>query len=252
MIPYGKDNWRRNADIARGTYLARRGYALCRVDVRGTGSSGGVALDEYTEAETLDGYDAVEWLAAQPWCDGAVGMWGISYGAFTSIQVAKLRPPHLRAIVPIQGTDDRYLSDVHYIGGCVTASELSQYAVSQVGDERDAARSGVPGRGVARGVAGPARGDAAVAHRVAAPAARRAVLARGFARARLRRDRGGDPQRRRLDGLVRGCGAPDAGRLHRADPDDRRQLGPRPAVVGHARARTSTSSMSSSASSIAG
>ena len=103
MIPYGKDNWRRNADVARGTYLARRGYALCRVDVRGTGSSGGVALDEYTEAETLDGYDAVEWLAAQPWCDGAVGMWGISYGAFTSIQVAKLRPPHLRAIVPVHG-----------------------------------------------------------------------------------------------------------------------------------------------------
>ena len=133
MIPYGKDSWRRNADIARGTYLARRGYVLCRVDVRGTGSSGGIALDEYTEAETLDGYDAVEWLAAQPWCDGAVGMWGISYGGFTSIQVAKLRPPHLRAIVPIQATDDRYLSDVHYIGGCLTASELSQYAVSQVG-----------------------------------------------------------------------------------------------------------------------
>jgi hypothetical protein len=132
MIPYGKDNWRRNADIARGTYLARRGYALCRLDVRGTGSSGGVALDEYTEAETRDGYDAVEWLASQPWCTGAIGMWGISYGGFTSIQVAKLGPPHLRAIVPIQATDDRYLTDVHYIGGCVTASELSQYAVSQV------------------------------------------------------------------------------------------------------------------------
>ncbi len=132
MIPYGKDNWRRNDDIARGTYLARRGYVLCRLDVRGTGSSSGIALDEYTEAETRDGYDAVEWLAAQPWCTGAVGMWGISYGGFTSIQVAKLRPPHLRAIVPIQATDDRYLTDVHYIGGCVTASELSQYAVSQV------------------------------------------------------------------------------------------------------------------------
>lgn len=132
MIPYGKDNWRRNADIARGTYLARRGYVLCRIDVRGTGSSGGIALDEYTEAETRDGYDAVEWLAAQSWCTGAVGMWGISYGGFTAIQVAKLRPPHLRAIVPIQATDDRYLTDIHYIGGCVTASELSQYAVSQV------------------------------------------------------------------------------------------------------------------------
>jgi putative CocE/NonD family hydrolase len=133
MIPYGKDNWRRNADIARGTYFAERGYVLCRVDVRGTGSSEGIALDEYTEAETFDGYDAVEWLAAQHWCSGSVGMWGISYGAFTAIQVAKLRPPHLRAIVPVQGTDDRYLSDVHYIGGCVTVSELSQYAVSQVG-----------------------------------------------------------------------------------------------------------------------
>ncbi len=132
MIPYGKDNWRRNADVGRGEYLAARGYALCRVDVRGTGSSGGLALDEYTEDETRDGAEVVEWLAAQSWCDGNVGMWGISYGGFTSIQVAKLRPPHLRAIVPVMATDDRYLTDVHYIGGCVTASELSQYAVSQV------------------------------------------------------------------------------------------------------------------------
>jgi uncharacterized protein len=132
IIPYGKDSWRRNSDVARGEWFARRGFAFCRVDVRGTGSSGGVALDEYTADETRDGYDAVEWLAAQPWCSGNVGMWGISYGAFTSIQVAKLRPPHLRAIIPVMGTDDRYLTDVHYIGGCVTASELSQYAVSQV------------------------------------------------------------------------------------------------------------------------
>ncbi len=132
MIPYGKDNWRRNADVGRGEWLARRGFALCRLDVRGTGSSPGIALDEYTAAETRDGYDAVEWLAAQPWCNGNVGMWGISYGGFTSIQVAKLRPPHLRAIVPVMATDDRYLDDVHYRGGCVTVSEKSQYAVSQV------------------------------------------------------------------------------------------------------------------------
>jgi putative CocE/NonD family hydrolase len=132
MIPYGKDSWRRNTDVARGEWLAQRGYALCRVDVRGTGSSPGIAVDEYTADETRDGYDATEWLAAQPWCNGNVGMWGISYGGFTAIQVAKLRPPHLRAIVPVMATDDRYLTDVHYVGGCVTASELSQYAVSQV------------------------------------------------------------------------------------------------------------------------
>lgn len=133
MIPYGKDNWRRNADTARGEWLAARGFALCRLDVRGTGASGGIAMDEYTEAETQDGYDAVEWLAAQPWCNGRVGMWGISYGGFTAIQVAKLRPPHLRAILPMYATDDRYRDDVHIRGGCVTASEKSQYAVSQLG-----------------------------------------------------------------------------------------------------------------------
>ena len=132
MIPYGKDNWRLDTDLGRGAWLAARGYAYCRVDVRGTGSSGGVALDEYTADETRDGYDAVEWAGEQPWSSGAVAMWGISYGAFTAIQVAKLRPPHLRAIVPCMGTDDRYVDDVHYRGGCVTASELSQYAVSQV------------------------------------------------------------------------------------------------------------------------
>ena len=132
MIPYGKDNWRRAADMTRGQWFAARGYILCRLDVRGTGSSGGLALDEYSADETRDGYDIVEWLAAQPWCSGSVGMWGISYGGFSAIQVAALRPPHLRAIVPVMATDDRYLDDVHYRGGCLTVSELSQYAVSQV------------------------------------------------------------------------------------------------------------------------
>ncbi len=132
MIPYHKDDWRYQADHQRMTYLAQRGYVGCRLDIRGTGSSPGLALDEYTPTETQDGYEAVEWLAAQPWCNGRVGMWGISYGGFTSIQVAKLQPPSLKAILPVYATDDRYLDDVHYVGGCFTASELAQYAVSQV------------------------------------------------------------------------------------------------------------------------
>ncbi|MFN2166346.1 MAG: CocE/NonD family hydrolase [Anaerolineae bacterium] len=132
MIPYRKDDWRFNTDTARMSYLAQRGYAGCRLDIRGTGSSPGVAQDEYTEAETRDGVDVVAWLAAQPWCNGKVGMWGISYGGFTAIQVAKERPPALKAIVPMYATDDRYTDDVHYLGGCKTASEMAQYAVSQV------------------------------------------------------------------------------------------------------------------------
>ena len=133
LLPYRKDDWRRAGDESRGRWLAARGFALCRVDVRGTGSSPGIALDEYTARETQDGYEAVEWLAGEPWSNGNVGMWGISYGGFTAIQVAKLRPPHLRAIVPMYASDDRYTDDVHYVGGCVTVSELSQYAVGMVG-----------------------------------------------------------------------------------------------------------------------
>lgn len=132
LIPYRKDDWRYNSDMARMTYFAQRGYVGCRVDVRGTGSSGGVAVDEYTEAETQDGYEVIEWLGTQAWSNGNVGMWGISYGGFTSIQVAMLRPPHLKAIIPMYATDDRYLDDVHYVGGCPTASEWSGYALAML------------------------------------------------------------------------------------------------------------------------
>src|SRR5579862_449353 len=147
MIPYRKDDWRWASDEARGQWLAARGYAFCRLDIRGTGSSPGIALGEYTVDETNDGYDAVEWLAAQPWSNGAVGMWGISWGGFSAIQVALLRPPHLRAIVPVYASDDRYTDDVHYIGGCATASELSQYAVSMVGSNALPARPSYRGDG---------------------------------------------------------------------------------------------------------
>jgi uncharacterized protein len=133
LIPYRKDDWRYLSDQRTMTYFAQRGFVGCRVDIRGTGSSQGLALDEYTADETADGVELVAWLAAQPWCNGNVGMWGISYGGFTAIQVAMQRPPALKAIVPVYATDDRYLDDVHYIGGCLTASEVAQYAVSMVG-----------------------------------------------------------------------------------------------------------------------
>ena len=133
MIPYRKDDHRYNTDHRHGQYWAERSFAFCRLDVRGTGSSDGIAYGEYMPEQTQDGYDVVEWLAGQEWCDGNVGMWGISWGGFTSIQVAKLQPPHLKAIIPMYATDDRYLDDVHYLGGCVSLADYSQYAVSMVG-----------------------------------------------------------------------------------------------------------------------
>ena len=67
--------------------------------------------------EQLDGAAAVEWFAAQPWCDGHVNVMGISYGGFTALQVAAHRPPHLTSIIPVDFTDDRYTDDCHYRGG---------------------------------------------------------------------------------------------------------------------------------------
>ena len=116
-IPYRKD------EVATsgwgGWYykdIAKSGYVLARVDVRGTGSSQGLAMDEYSEQEQADGYAAVEWFASQQWCSGHVSMMGISYGAFTSLQVACLAPPSLTTIIPMYFSDDRYEAD-HYAGG---------------------------------------------------------------------------------------------------------------------------------------
>ena len=114
--PYRKDDVHL---ASRPFYLTfpRHGYVVARVDIRGTGASEGVSTDEYTLQEQLDGYDAVEWLARQPWCDGHVNMMGISYGGFTALQVAAHNPPHLTSIIPIDFTDDRYTDDCHYRGG---------------------------------------------------------------------------------------------------------------------------------------
>lgn len=114
-IPYRKD------EVAPGTRfygeLPRHAYVVARVDIRGTGASEGVNVDEYVLQEQLDGYDAIEWLAQQPWCDGHVNMMGISYGGFTSLQVASHAPPHLTSVIPLDFTDDRYTDDCHYRGG---------------------------------------------------------------------------------------------------------------------------------------
>jgi putative CocE/NonD family hydrolase len=75
-------------DAALYPYLAARGYAGARVDLRGTGNSEGIIHDGYTPQELQDGCDVIAWLAAQPWCDGNVGMTGISWGGFNGLQVA--------------------------------------------------------------------------------------------------------------------------------------------------------------------
>jgi uncharacterized protein len=128
-LPYRK----RFGTVARDTlthpYLASHGYASVRVDLRGSGESDGVLTGEYLQTELDDGVEAIEWIASQPWCDGNVGMMGISWGGFNGLQVAALQPEPLKAIMTICSTDDRYADDIHYMGGCLLADNLSWASV---------------------------------------------------------------------------------------------------------------------------
>ena len=68
--------------------------------------------------------EVIAWLAVQPWCTGAVGMMGHSWGGFNALQVAARRPPALRAIITSCSTDDRYADDIHYMGGALLLDNL--------------------------------------------------------------------------------------------------------------------------------
>lgn len=118
-IPYRKRDHTRVGDDPRHHYWAGHGYACVRLDIRGTGESEGLISDEYALQEQDDAVEAIAWIAAQPWCSGRVGMTGISWGGFNSLQVAARRPPSLKAIITHCSTDDRYSDDVHYMGGCL-------------------------------------------------------------------------------------------------------------------------------------
>jgi predicted acyl esterase len=131
-LPYRKD------DLTAGyrpEYVRLRDeheLAVVRVDVRGTGSSEGVATDEYPPQEQQDLNEVIAWIADQAWCTGAVGMYGTSYSGFNSLHLAATRPPALKAIIAIYSSDDRYTDDVHYMGGLVKALDLVDYPMYMV------------------------------------------------------------------------------------------------------------------------
>jgi putative CocE/NonD family hydrolase len=123
-LPYRKRDFMRSRDAPMHHYFAGHGYASVRVDIRGAGDSDGVTLDEYTKEEHDDAIAVIGWLAAQPWCAGAVGMFGISWGGFNSPQVAARAPAALKAIITLCAADDRYADDAHYMGGCLLNENL--------------------------------------------------------------------------------------------------------------------------------
>jgi putative CocE/NonD family hydrolase len=131
-LPYRKDDCTAHDDALRHPYFAAAGYAAVRVDLRGTGDSDGLLRGEYLEQEQDDALEVLEWLAEQPWCTGDVGMIGFSWGGFNGLQIAARRPPQLKAVITHASTDDRYLDDCHYMGGCMLASDMLKWSSSML------------------------------------------------------------------------------------------------------------------------
>ncbi|HEV7139403.1 MAG TPA: CocE/NonD family hydrolase [Steroidobacteraceae bacterium] len=118
-LPYRKSDFTRRRDETMHPWLAARGYACVRVDMRGSGDSDGILHDEYLAQEQDDALEVIAWIARQPWCSGRVGMMGKSWGAYNSLQVAARRPPALAAVIAVMGTDDRFAECIHYSGGAL-------------------------------------------------------------------------------------------------------------------------------------
>ncbi len=124
-LPYRKDDATAARDYPVHSWFAAHGYVSVRVDIRGFGASEGVPTDrEYSEQEQLDGERVIAWLASQPWSTGKVGMFGISWGGFNSIQLAMRNPPALKAILAVDATEQLFHDDVHYVDGMMHFDEF--------------------------------------------------------------------------------------------------------------------------------
>lgn len=123
-IPYRKRDGTRGRDEVMHGYFAQNGYAAIRVDIRGSGDSDGHLADEYLKLEQDDALEVIEWIVAQDWCSGHVGMMGKSWSGFNCLQVAARRPPALKAILTTYSTDDRFRDDIHFMGGCLLNDNL--------------------------------------------------------------------------------------------------------------------------------
>lgn len=128
-IPYRKDDYTVARDATLHPQLSAQGYACVRVDMRGSGSSDGVLMDEYSEQEMQDGENVIRWIAKQEWCDGNIGMIGISWGGITGLQMASRQAEHLKAVIALGATDRRYYDDAGYYVGCMVGQTIGWAAI---------------------------------------------------------------------------------------------------------------------------
>jgi hypothetical protein len=149
-LPYRKDDDEARRDFGTHTYFARRGFVGARVDIRGFGTSEGTPPDrEYSAQEQQDAEEVIAWLARQSWSNGNVGMLGISWGGFNSIQMALRKPPALKAILAAAATEELFKEDVHYIDGVFHVDEF------ELTMDLDEGRSGAPDFSLDESVIGP-------------------------------------------------------------------------------------------------
>jgi predicted acyl esterase len=96
-----------NFEVVNTVDWVPQGYIVVRIDERGVGKTPGT-YEQFSLQEAKDYYDSIEWIARQPWCNGNVGTWGISYWAMTQWNMAQLQPPSLKAMVPVFGSNSPF------------------------------------------------------------------------------------------------------------------------------------------------
>jgi putative CocE/NonD family hydrolase len=129
--PYDKTKSERT-----GRYFASQGYVVALQDIRGRHHSEGVFF-KYDDHDAPDGYDTVQWLASQPYCNGAVGMSGTSYVAHTQADAAKLHPPALKALVlNMGGMSNAWNHSVRFNGAFELGRQLSWAWQQAIADAR--------------------------------------------------------------------------------------------------------------------
>lgn len=137
-LPY-RNMESRSRNYSLYSYFIKRGYVVASVEIRGTGNSEGRLIPhEYSEIELGDGEVVIDWLSKQPFSNGNVGMFGISWGGFNAIQLAVRQPPALKAIIAVDATEDLYQDDVHFMDGIM---HMDSWEMSQ---DLDNSRPGAP------------------------------------------------------------------------------------------------------------
>lgn len=125
ILPYRKRDSTSFVDSMVYPYYAARGYACIRADLRGSGESEGTYSDYLRPFEVDDALELISLIAREPWCDGSVGVTGLSWGGMNALRIAARSPKEVKAAISICASDDRYGTDIHYMGGCLLHESLA-------------------------------------------------------------------------------------------------------------------------------